>query len=152
MKTITSIAMLILTFLFISSCESDSPTASEGDAYLATNAEREGVVTTESGLQYEVLEQGDGPKPSISDTVVVHYTATKIGGEEFDSSYKRGEPSAFPVSGVITGWTEALLLMNVGSKYRLVIPPSLAYGERGAGGVIGPNEVLIFEVELLGIQ
>ncbi len=133
----------------------DSPTSSaqrDGDAYLAMNAEREGVVTTESGLQYEILIQGNGPRPLINDTVIVHYFGTTIDGVEFDSSYKRGQPSVFPVYGVIVGWTEALLLMKVGSKYRLVIPPSLAYGESGAGSAIGPNEVLIFEVELLGIQ
>ncbi len=109
-------------------------------------------MVTESGLQYFVLKQGDGPKPSNSDRVKVHYKGTTIDGEEFDSSYKRGEPASFSITGVIKGWTEALLLMNVGSKYKLVIPPSLAYGDRGAGPKIGPGEVLIFEVELLGIE
>ncbi len=111
---------------------------------------REGVVTTSSGLQYEILKQGDGAMPVISSMVTVHYRGTKIDDTEFDSSYG-GAPPTFSVSGLIAGWTEALLLMNVGSKYRLVIPPSLAYGAQGQG-TIGPNEVLIFEVELLGIQ
>ena len=149
MKTITKLAMVILVYIFISGC-SDDP-ASAGESYLEENAKRDGVITTASGLQYEVLKQGDGPIPTASNTVKVNYRGTLIDGTEFDSSYSRGEPSTFPVSGVIPGWTEALLLMNVGSEYRLVVPPSLAYGEQGAGSVIGPNEVLIFEVELLEI-
>jgi FKBP-type peptidyl-prolyl cis-trans isomerase FklB len=110
------------------------------------------VVTTQSGLQYLVLKPGDGPKPVKTDKVKVHYRGTTIDGAEFDSSYKRGKPAAFSVTGVIKGWTEALLLMNVGSKYKLFIPSQLAYGQRGAGPGIGPNAVLIFEVELLGIE
>lgn len=124
----------------------------EGTRFLAENRKREGVMTTDSGLQYAVLKQGSGPKPANTDRVKVHYKGTTIDGEEFDSSYKRGEPAAFSITGVIKGWTEALLLMNVGSKYKLVIPSDLAYGERGAGPKIGPNQVLIFEVELLGIE
>jgi FKBP-type peptidyl-prolyl cis-trans isomerase FkpA len=124
----------------------------KGTRFLEENKKKEGVVTTESGLQYLVLKQGNGPKPSKTDRVKVHYKGTTIDGKEFDSSYKRGEPASFSITGVIKGWTEALFLMNVGSKYKLVIPPSLAYGERGAGSSIGPNEVLVFEVELLEIE
>ena len=123
----------------------------EGQAYLAENGQREGVVITESGLQYEVLTQGDGPRPSATQQVSVNYRGTLIDGTEFDSSYERGEPATFPVNRVIGGWTEALQLMSVGSKYRLVIPSNLAYGERGSGPTIGPNATLIFEVELLAI-
>ena len=123
-----------------------------GEEFLAANKTKEGVVTTPSGLQYKVIKQGTGPKPTASDTVVCNYRGTLIDGKEFDSSYKRGEPATFPVSGVIKGWTEALQLMPVGSKYELYIPSQLAYGERGAGPDIGPNTTLIFEVELLSIQ
>ena len=122
-----------------------------GKKFLEENKKKEGVITTESGLQYLVLKQGDGPKPSKTDKVKVQYRGTTIDGTEFDSSYKRGEPATFPVAGVIKGWTEALLLMNVGSKYKLFIPSELAYGQRGAGQKIAPNAVLIFEVELLDI-
>jgi len=125
---------------------------SEGDAFLSSNKAKEGVVTTASGLQYKVLTQGTGPKPTSTDTVVCNYKGTLINGTEFDSSYKRGEPATFPVGGVIKGWTEALQLMQVGSKYQLFIPSDLAYGERGAGAEIGPNATLIFEVELISIQ
>ena len=126
--------------------------ASEGAAFLAENKTKEGVITTESGLQYEVLVEGNGPKPSINDQVVTHYHGTLINGEVFDSSVDRGEPVTFPVNGVIQGWTEALQLMSVGSKYKLYIPPYLAYGERGSGPKIGPNTTLVFEVELLEIK
>ncbi len=124
----------------------------EGDAFLAANKTKEGVVTLPSGLEYKILTAGTGPKPTASDSVVCNYKGTLLDGKEFDSSYKRGQPATFPVSGVIKGWTEALQLMPVGSKWQLVIPPSLAYGEHGAGGEIGPNATLIFEVELLSIQ
>jgi FKBP-type peptidyl-prolyl cis-trans isomerase len=123
-----------------------------GSAFLAENAQRDGVVTRESGLQYEVLTEGNGPSPTLEDTVVVHYHGTLIDGTVFDSSHQRGEPATFPLSGIIPGWQEALPLMSVGSKWRLVIPPDLAYGPQGTGGPIGPNEVLIFEVELLGVE
>ncbi len=123
----------------------------KGTEFLEEHKEKEGVVTTESGLQYKVLEEGDGPKPKATDQVKVDYVGTLIDGTEFDSSVKRGEPAVFGADQVIAGWSEALQLMNVGSKYRLVIPPELAYGERGAPPVIEPNSVLIFEVELLEI-
>jgi len=123
-----------------------------GEQFLAENAKRPGVVTLPSGLQYEVIKEGDGPSPTEDDEVTVHYHGTLIDGTVFDSSVERGEPATFPVSGVIPGWVEALQLMKVGSKWKLYIPAELAYGERGAGGAIGPNEVLIFEVELLGIE
>jgi len=124
----------------------------KGKSFLEKNGKATGVVTTESGLQYLVVKNGDGPKPATTDKVKVHYRGTTIEGDEFDSSYKRGEPAVFPVTGVIKGWTEALLLMNTGSKYKLFIPSELAYGKRGAGPKIGPNAVLIFEVELIGIE
>ena len=124
----------------------------EGDAFLAANKSKEGVTALPSGLQYKVLTAGTGPKPSASDSVVCNYRGTLINGKEFDSSYKRGQPATFPVSGVIKGWTEALQLMPVGSKWQLFIPSTLAYGERGAGGDIGPNATLIFEVELISIE
>lgn len=124
----------------------------EGEDFLAENGKREGVTTTASGLQYEVLVQGDGPKPTITNTVKTHYHGTLLNGTVFDSSVDRGEPISFPLNGVIKGWTEALQLMPVGSKYKLYIPYDLAYGERGAGQLIGPFETLIFEVELLEIE
>jgi FKBP-type peptidyl-prolyl cis-trans isomerase len=123
-----------------------------GEKFLAENKEKDGVVVTESGLQYIVLEEGDGPKPSATDKVKVHYQGTLLDGTEFDSSIKRGEPAVFPVNAVIPGWTEALQLMQVGSKYQLFIPSGLAYGANGAGQAIGPHATLIFEVELLGIE
>lgn len=126
--------------------------AEAGIAFLAENGKREGVVTTESGLQYEILKKGDGPKPGPTDKVKTHYHGTLIDGTVFDSSVERGEPISFPVNGVIKGWTEALQLMPVGSKWKLFIPSDLAYGPRGAGNSIGPNETLIFEVELLAIE
>ena len=124
----------------------------EGDAFLAGNKTKEGVVTLPSGLEYKILTEGTGPKPSASDSVVCNYRGTLINGTEFDSSYKRGQPATFPVTGVIKGWTEALQLMPVGSKWQLFLPAELAYGERGPSPEIGPNSTLIFEVELLSIQ
>jgi len=126
----------------------------EGQAFLAANKDKPGIVTLPSGLQYKILQPGTGPKPTASDSVVCNYRGALIDGTEFDSSYKRGQPTTFPVGGVIKGWTEALQLMPVGSKWQLFIPSDLAYGERGtgAGGPIGPNETLVFEVELLSIQ
>jgi len=124
----------------------------EGQEFLAKNKTAEGIVTLASGLQYKILKAGEGKKPALDDTVVCNYRGTLINGTEFDSSYKRNEPATFPVKGVIKGWTEALQLMPAGSKWQLFIPPGLAYGERGAGGPIGPNATLIFEVELLSVQ
>jgi len=124
----------------------------EGDAFLATNKTKEGVTTLPSGLQYKILTAGTGPKPTATDSVVCNYRGTLINGKEFDSSYKRGEPATFPVNGVIKGWTEALQLMPVGSKWQLFVPADLAYGDRGAGTDIGPGSTLIFEVELVSIQ
>jgi FKBP-type peptidyl-prolyl cis-trans isomerase len=124
----------------------------EGEAFLAANKSKDGVVTLPSGLQYKILTAGTGPKPTASDSVKCNYRGTLINGTEFDSSYKRGQPATFGVGQVIKGWTEALQLMPVGSKWQLVVPASLAYGERGAGAEIGPNATLIFEVELLSIE
>ena len=123
----------------------------EGNAFLEKNKAREGVTTTESGLQYEVITAGTGEKPTATDQVRVHYHGTLIDGKVFDSSVDRGEPVVFGVNQVIPGWTEALQLMPVGSKWKIYLPSNIAYGERGAGGDIGPNSVLIFEVELLEI-
>jgi FKBP-type peptidyl-prolyl cis-trans isomerase len=127
-------------------------TKAEGENFLAANAKRPEVKTTESGLQYEVITEGKGPKPSETDVVKVHYKGTLIDGTVFDSSYDRGEPAEFPLNGVIKGWTEGLQLMSVGSKYKLYIPYQLGYGERGAGGTIQPYSALIFDVELLEIK
>jgi FKBP-type peptidyl-prolyl cis-trans isomerase FklB len=124
----------------------------EGDAFLADNKKKEGVKTLPSGLQYKVIEEGKGKTPKAGDTVTVNYRGTLIDGTEFDSSYKRGQPATFPVNGVIKGWTEALQLMKEGAKWQLFIPSDLAYGDKGAGGTIGPNAVLIFDVELISIK
>jgi FKBP-type peptidyl-prolyl cis-trans isomerase FklB len=124
----------------------------DGEAFLAENKKKEGVKTLPSGLQYKVIKTGTGKKPKSTDTVTVHYRGTLINGTEFDSSYKRGQTVSFPVSGVIPGWTEALQLMEEGAKWQLFIPSNLAYGEKGAGNVIGPNATLIFEIELVSIQ
>jgi len=124
-----------------------------GDAFLAANKTKEGVVTLPSGLEYKIIKEGTGPKPTADDTVLCHYRGTLVDNTEFDSSYKRNEPLKIPVGGVIKGWTEAIQLMPVGSKWQLFIPSDLAYGERGApGSPIGPNSTLIFEVELISIE
>ncbi len=132
--------------------EAGAKNAAEGKKFLAENKAKEGVKTTASGLQYKVEKEGTGAAPKATETVKVNYRGTTIDGKEFDSSYKRGEPATFPVNRVIKGWTEALQLMKVGSKYKLFIPADLAYGERGAGADIGPDSTLIFDVELLGIE
>ncbi len=124
----------------------------DGETFLAENKKKAGVKTTKSGLQYVILKEGNGPTPKIDDKVKVHYRGTLIDGTEFDSSYARGEPVTFQLNSVITGWTEGLQLMKVGGKYKLFVPSELGYGERGAGTQIGPDTVLIFEVELLGIE
>ena len=123
-----------------------------GEAFLAENAKRESVVTLPSGLQYEIIKQGVGEKPLASNTVTCHYHGTTIKGEVFDSSVRRGQPASFPLNAVIKGWTEALQLMPVGSKWKLYIPPHLAYGNRSVSREIGPNSTLIFEVELLSFK
>jgi len=123
-----------------------------GDAFLAENAKKEGVVVLPSGLQYKIIKAGNGPKPKATDEVTTHYRGTLIDGTEFESSYKRGQPTSYPVNGFIAGWTEALQLMPVGSKWQLFIPSNLAYGERGNGSAIGPNAALIFDLELISIK
>jgi len=132
--------------------EQSAKNKAEGAAYLTENSKKEGVITTDSGLQYKSLIAGDGSKPSKSDRVKVHYRGTLIDGTVFDSSYDRGEPIVFPVTGVIAGWIEGLQLMQVGSKFELTIPSNLAYGANGSGPAIGPDATLIFEVELLAIE
>jgi FKBP-type peptidyl-prolyl cis-trans isomerase FklB len=124
----------------------------QGEAFLAQNKTKAGVVTLPSGLQYKILRAGEGKKPSLADTVVCHYVGTTVDGKEVDSSYKRNKPQTLLVTDAIKGWTEALVLMPVGSKWQLFIPPGLAYGARGASGSIGPNVTLVFELELLSIQ
>lgn len=124
----------------------------EEEKFLAENSKREGVVTTASGLQYKVIREGEGSKPTPEDTVKVHYKGTFINGREFDSSYRRGEPITFQLKNMIPGWIEALQLMNEGSKWQIFIPSALAYGEQGAGDIIEPNSLLIFEVELLKVE
>jgi len=124
----------------------------EGEKFLAENGKKEGVKTLPSGLQYKVITPGTGKSPQATDSVTTHYKGSLVDGTEFDSSYRRGQPATFPVSGVIPGWTEALQLMKEGAKWQLFLPPSLAYGERGVGRDIGPNSTLIFEVELISVQ
>ena len=124
----------------------------KGAAFLKDNATKPGVTSTASGLQYVVLTPGTGRSPKATDTVLVHYRGTTIDGKEFDSSYRRKEPIEFPLNGVIAGWTEGVQLMSEGAKYQFFIPSELAYGRRGAGGAIGPDETLIFEVELLKVR
>ncbi len=129
-----------------------SENEAKGQAFLAANQKKEGVTTTASGLQYKVIKMGTGAKPTLNDKITAHYHGTLIDGTVFDSSVDRGQPASFPVSGVIPGWTEALQLMPVGSKWTLYLPSNLAYGEKGAGGKIGPNSALVFDVELISID
>lgn len=126
-------------------------TLAESEAFLAETAQQEGVSITKSGLQYKIIEQGTGAQPQATDNVTVHYRGTLMNGQEFDSSYARGEPTSFPLNGVIAGWTEGLQLMKEGAKFEFYIHPDLAYGERGAGGAIGPNAALVFQVELIKV-
>jgi FKBP-type peptidyl-prolyl cis-trans isomerase len=132
--------------------EAGAANKKDGETFLAGNKAKPGIVTLPSGLEYKIEKEGTGPKPTATDSVVCNYRGTLIDGKEFDSSYKRGQPATFPVSGVIKGWTEALQLMPVGSKWQLFVPSDLAYGDRGAGPDIGPGATLVFEVELLSIQ
>ncbi|MFK5951054.1 MAG: FKBP-type peptidyl-prolyl cis-trans isomerase [Methylococcales bacterium] len=148
---IVILAAILIGITMFSMANATSPEENKaaGEAFLAENAKKPNIVTTTSGLQYEVLVEGEGPSPSATTSVTVHYKGTTLDGKEFDSSYSRNEPATFPLNRVIAGWTEGLQLMNVGAKYRFFIPSELAYGQRGAGADIGPNETLIFEVELL---
>lgn len=145
------VQMIIMNHMQAIKAKNAGPNKKAGEAYLANNKKRPGVVTTASGLQYEVITAGTGPKPTVNDEVKVHYVGTLIDGKEFDSSIKRGQPISFGVTGVIPGWTEALQLMPQGSKWKLFIPSELAYGDNGAGADIKPGSALIFEVELLEV-
>lgn len=142
---------ILESFMAKSSKKDANQNLESGLEFLARNREEEGVVELPSGLQYQVLEDGEGELPSLEDEVKCHYHGSLIDGTVFDSSVERGQPAVFPVNGVIQGWVEALQLMSVGSKWRLYVPPELGYGEQGAGGVIGPNATLVFDVELLEI-
>ncbi len=146
---ILSAIIIGMTMFSMGNNKSAQENKAAGEAFMAENASKENIITTASGLQYEVLAEGSGPNPTATSSVTVHYRGTSLDGEEFDSSFSRNQPISFPLNRVIPGWTEGLQLMNVGAKYRFFIPSELAYGERGAGGDIGPNETLIFEVELL---
>lgn len=151
-KTMQALQKEMMEKQVAASKEAAAKNAAEGEKFLAENKTKEGVKTTESGLQYKALKEGSGPSPKATDTVVVNYKGTLIDGTEFDSSYKRNEPLTIQVNRVIKGWSEALQLMKPGAKWQLFIPSSLGYGERGAGKDIGPNAMLIFEVELLSIK
>ena len=150
-RVIALLTVLLIGFTMSSSANATTPEENKlaGEAFLAENSTKDGVITTASGLQYQVLTEGEGPSPSASTSVTVHYKGTTLDGKEFDSSYSRNTPATFPLNRVIAGWTEGLQLMNTGAKYRFFIPSDLAYGQRGAGGDIPPNATLIFEVELL---
>lgn len=150
-RVVAILTALLIGFTMFSIANATSPAENKvaGEAFLAENAKKENIITTASGLQYEILTPGEGPSPTATTSVTVHYKGTNLDGDEFDSSYKRGAPATFPLNRVIAGWTEGLQLMNVGAKYRFFIPSDLAYGERGAGSDIGSNETLIFEVELM---
>ena len=150
-RVVAILAALLIGFTMFSMANAKSPDQNKaaGEVFLVENAKKDNIVTTKSGLQYEILKKGEGPSPKATDSVTVHYKGTSLDGKEFDSSYSRNAPATFPLNRVIAGWTEGVQLMNAGAKYRFFIPSSLAYGERGAGADIGPNEALIFEVELL---
>lgn len=153
-RIIATVTAFILGFVMFSMANATTPEENQaaGDKYLAENAQKAGVVTTASGLQYQVFTEGTGASPKATDNVTVHYRGTTLDGKEFDSSYSRGAPASFPLNRVIAGWTEGLQLMKEGAKYRLFIPAKLAYGERGAGSRIGPNSALIFDVELVKVN
>lgn len=145
--------LLLIGFIMFSKINASTPSENRaaGVAFLADNSKKDNIMITTSGLQYEILTQGEGQSPVATDQVTVHYQGTTLDGNEFDSSYERGEAATFPLSGVIPGWTEGLQLMQEGAKYRFFIPPELAYGERGAGADIPANATLIFEVELIKV-
>ena len=154
-KVISIITVILIGITMFSMANATSPEENKaaGVAFLAENAKKPNIVTTDTGLQYEVLTPGTGTvSPKATDTVTVHYLGTSIEGKEFDSSYSRGEPTSFPLNRVIAGWTQGVQLMTEGAKYRFFIPSELAYGPQGAGGSIAPNSALIFEVELIKIQ
>jgi FKBP-type peptidyl-prolyl cis-trans isomerase FkpA len=146
------LSLIMWSFLSVANAKTAEENKATGEAFLAENAKKPGVVTTASGLQYKVITEGTGASPSATSTVSVHYKGTTIQGKEFDSSYKRGAPASFPLNRVIPGWTEGLQLMKEGGKSTLYIPSNLAYGERSVGADIGPNETLIFEVELVKVN
>jgi len=157
MKKLPMLTIIASLFLGLSSLQAYADNAAEanlktGSTYMKENAENPKIVTLPSGLQYEILEEGKGEKPARSNTVTVDYEGKLVNGTVFDSSYQRGKSISFPVNGVIPGWQEALQLMNAGSTWMLYIPPSLAYGEPGAGDMIGPNETLIFKVHLISVD
>ena len=151
-RSFSLLAVLVASITLSSSLMSQSSNLDQGQAFLKANASKPGVKTTPSGLQYLVLEEGKGKIPKATDTVLVHYKGNLLDGTEFDSSYKRNEPISFPLNGVIPGWTEGVQLMKEGGKIRLFIPSNLAYGSRGAGGVIPPDSTLVFDIELLKVQ
>ncbi len=154
-QVLAIVTVLLIGFTMFSMANATTPAENKaaGIAFLAENAKKPDIVTTATGLQYQVLTPGTGTtSPSATDNVTVHYKGTTIDGEEFDSSYSRGEPATFPLNRVIAGWTEGVQLMKEGAKYRFYIPSELAYGEQGAGRAIGPNAALIFDVELIKIQ
>lgn len=150
--SIVSVILIGITMFSLANATTPEENKAAGAAFLAENAKKANIVTTASGLQYEVLTEGTGASPSATDNVTVHYKGTTIDGEEFDSSYGRGEPATFPLNRVISGWTEGVQLMKEGAKYRFYIPSDLAYGAQGAGRAIGPNAALIFDVELIKVQ
>ena len=154
-KVLLIVAVILIGFTMFSMANATTPEENKaaGTAFLAENAKKPNIVTTATGLQYEILTPGTGTtSPSATDNVTVHYKGTTLDGEEFDSSYSRGEPATFPLNRVISGWTEGVQLMTEGAKFRFYIPTYLAYGEQGAGRAIGPNAALIFDVELIKIQ
>ncbi len=151
-RSFSIILCLLLALPFSALAGTAESNLKEGEAFLAANAKKPGVKTLPSGLQYMVIKEGTGRQPSATDQVTVHYKGTLIDGTEFDSSYRRGQPATFPLNQVIKGWTEGVQLMKEGATYRFFIPPQLGYGARGAGGIIGPNATLIFDVELLSVQ
>jgi FKBP-type peptidyl-prolyl cis-trans isomerase len=150
--SVITIILVGITMFSMANATTPEENKAAGEAFLAENAKKPNITTTASGLQYEILKKGEGATPSATDNVTVHYKGTTIDGNEFDSSYSRGEPATFPLNRVIPGWTEGVQLMQEGAKYRFYIPSELAYGAHGAGRLIGPNSTLIFDVELIQIQ